>query len=461
MNPTARWLLAALLFASPAIVAFALFAAAGMLPAEDALVAAILVTVAIGLIARPVVVGIGQLRIAIDAMAEDEEARPEVESASPLIRDLWRAIARWVRASRQKAKEREAQIDTAQLVLALLPDPLLLLDERRRIVRANEAAAQLLGNRLVERDLAVALRQPALLAAVDAVLRGEGSRVVDFDLSAPAERHFSARVVPLVPRTADSAAAISLHDLTVLKRSERLRADFAANASHELRTPLASLIGFIETLRGPAKEDIAAHERFLAIMAEQSSRMARLVEDLLSLSKIEMNEHHTPTDRVDVARVLEMVAHGLEQRAASRGMAIKLVLPEGELPPVVGDADELAQVFQNLIDNAVKYARPETEIEVVVAPSAKILPGARPGERPAALSVAVRDRGEGISREHLGRLTERFYRVDAARSRELGGTGLGLAIVKHIVNHHRGVLDIESELGQGSLFTVHLPVAAP
>jgi len=137
------------------------------------------------------------------------------------------------------------------------------------------------------------------------------------------------------------------------------------------------------------------------------------------------------------------------------------VLPETEVPPVLGDADELAQVFQNLIDNAVKYARPETAIEVVVAPSAKSLPGLRPGERQAALSVTVKDQGEGVSREHLGRLTERFYRVDAARSRELGGTGLGLAIVKHIVNHHRGVLDIESELGIGSSFTVHLPVAQP
>ncbi len=458
MNPTARWAFAAILFAGPALVAFGALTMLGLLAPGAAFVSAAFVFVSVAILSRPLAVGITRLRQAIEAMADDEEARPEVESASPAVRELWLSIGRWVRASRQKAKMREAEIDTAQLVLALLPDPLLLLDEARRVVRANDAATELLGPRLVDRDLAGALRHPTLLAAADAVLRGEESRVVDFDMTAPVERHFSARVVPLVPRTADGSAVLILHDLTVLKRSERLRADFVANASHELRTPLSSLIGFIETLRGPARDDAEARERFLAIMAEQSGRMARLVEDLLSLSKIEMNEHQTPTDRVDVAHALEVVASGLEQRAASRGMRIGLAVP-GEMPPVLGDSDELAQVFQNLIDNAIKYARPGTVIDVDVAPSSRNLAGARAGERSAALAIAIRDRGEGIPREHLARLTERFYRVDAARSRELGGTGLGLAIVKHIVNHHRGLLEIESELGKGSVFTVHLPVA--
>jgi two-component system phosphate regulon sensor histidine kinase PhoR len=299
------------------------------------------------------------------------------------------------------------------------------------------------------RDLAVALRQPALLAAADAVLRGEGDRLVEFDLAAPVEHHFSARVVPLTPARADGRAALILHDVTVLKRSERLRADFAANASHELRTPLTALIGFIETLRGPAHDDADARDRFLAIMAEQSTRMRRLVEDLLSLAKIEMNEHQTPTDRVDLADLIGRVATGLDQRAAGRGMTIRTILAP-DLPPALGDGDELAQVIQNLVDNAIKYARPGSAISVEAGPSAK---------RPDAIAVAIRDEGDGIPREHLVRLTERFYRVDAARSRELGGTGLGLAIVKHIVNHHRGHLEIESELGKGSVFTIHLPAA--
>jgi two-component system phosphate regulon sensor histidine kinase PhoR len=239
-----------------------------------------------------------------------------------------------------------------------------------------------------------------------------------------------------------------------LKRAEQMRADFIANASHELRTPLATLIGFIETLRGPARDDAEARERFLAIMHGQASRMARLVEDLMSLSRIELNEHMMPGDRVALSPLLRQIAETLELRAAERDMRIRLAVPP-DLPDVLGDRDELAQVFQNLIDNAIKYGRAGTDIMVRAAAGS---PPAREsdGTQNAAVSVAVRDQGEGIAREHLPRLTERFYRVDTARSREMGGTGLGLAIVKHILNHHRGFLEVESTPGVGSVFTVFL-----
>jgi len=226
-----------------------------------------------------------------------------------------------------------------------------------------------------------------------------------------------------------------------------MRADFIANAGHELKTPLATLIGFIETLLGPAREDVAARERFLGIMREQAQRMARLVDDLLSLSRIELNEHVAPTDRVALAPVIDEVARGLELRAAERGIRIIRALPP-DLPEVQGDRDELAQIFQNLLDNAVKYGRPHSEIEVSGGTGSEML-----------VRVAVADQGEGIPSEQLPRLTERFYRVDTARSRELGGTGLGLAIVKHIVNRHRGRLDIASTVGRGSTFTVWLRAA--
>ena len=445
----ARWLLATLLLAAPALLAFLVLALIGALAPDDAAIAAVAVAAATVLLASPLQLGLIRLRRAVDLMAENGDARPEVETTSPAIRDLWLALMRWDRASRAAAQARESEIGTAQLVLHHLPDPLLLLDEARRIVRTNEAADRLLGANLVGRDLAVALRQPALLAAAEAVLRREGDRLVEFDITEPVERHFTARIAPLTPARADGSAMLILHDITVLKRSERLRADFAANASHELRTPLAALTGFIETLRGPARNDLAAHDKFLGIMADQSARMGRLVEDLLSLAKIEMNEHQPPTERVDIAELLGRVAGALGQRAASRDMTIAVSAPP-DLPPVLGDAEELTQVFQNLIDNAVKYARPGTAIAVEIT---------QPAKRPSALAVAVRDQGEGIPRDHLPRLTERFYRVDAARSRALGGTGLGLAIVKHIVNHHRGLLEIESELGKGSVFTVHLPAA--
>jgi two-component system, OmpR family, phosphate regulon sensor histidine kinase PhoR len=458
MNPTARWLLGGLVLSGPAFVALAVNVGEGAMRAGAAFLSAIAIYAAVLALLRPLVLGVAAVRKAVDALASDA-AVPDVATISPSVRDLWLAVGRWARASRHKLATRELELGAAQAVLGALPDPLILLDERRRILRANAAANELFGMRLVERDLALAVRHPAVLTAADAVLRGEPSRVVEFDITTPVERHLSARLAAIRPHSAEGAAAVlTLHDLTAVKRSERLRADFVANASHELRTPLASLMGFIETLRGAARDDAAARDRFLAIMAEQAQRMARLVDDLLSLSRIEMNEHVAPTERVDIAQVLRAVADTLEQRAAARDMRIVLALP-ADLPKLLGSADELAQVFQNLLDNAIKYSRRGTTIDVGAHSSSRLLPAARPGERPAALAVTVRDHGEGIAREHLPRLTERFYRVDAHRSRELGGTGLGLAIVKHIVSHHRGALDIDSEPGEGSVFTVHLPLA--
>ena len=242
---------------------------------------------------------------------------------------------------------------------------------------------------------------------------------------------------------------VDLQDVTALIRSEQMRVDFVANVSHELRTPLTSLTGFIETLRGPAKDDADAREKFLAIMQEQSERMFRLINDLLSLSRIELDEHSRPTDPVDLGEVLDGVRSMLAMKAEAKEMDLTLTLPE-EVPPIVrGDADQLTQVFLNLVDNAIKYGGKGTEVAVRVR--------ARDSRR---LAIDVQDHGAGIPAEHIPRLTERFYRVDAARSRALGGTGLGLAIVKHIVNRHRGRLSISSREGEGSCFTVILPLAA-
>jgi two-component system phosphate regulon sensor histidine kinase PhoR len=252
-----------------------------------------------------------------------------------------------------------------------------------------------------------------------------------------------------LPRAAadGSLALVVLHDTTALRRAERMRADFVANASHELKTPIAGLAGFIETLRGPARDDVSARERFLGIMAEQADRMRRLVDDLLMLSRIEQHEHSRPDAEVDLARVLAGVGDLLQLKASSRKVTVELDVAPA-LPRAVGDYDELTIVFQNLIDNAIKYAKPATTVKVT----------ARSLEQ-GSVSVAVSDEGDGIPAAHLPRLTERFYRVDTARSRQLGGTGLGLAIVKHVVNRHRGRLEIQSTPGKGSVFTVTLPAA--
>ena len=451
-----RLVLGALVLSLPAFAALFVLTALELVPPGPAAAAALAIYLGVLLVVKPLVFGIAAVQTAVEAMTTDEGAAPEVASWAPSVRELWIAVGRWARSARQRLRAREGELGAERSVLAALPEPLLLLDPNRRVVRANAAAAALLGERLLGLDLAGALRHPAVLAAVDAVLRGEGDRITEFELTSPLERHLSALIAPLSPHTAEGAAAVLLlNDRTALKLSEQQRADFVANASHELRTPLASLVGFIETLRGPARNDKAAGARFLAIMADQAGRMQRLVDDLLSLSRIEMNEHRPPTGAVDIAAVVQGVADTLEQRAAARDMRIELLMPE-DLPPVQGDADELVQVVQNLIDNAIKYGAPGTAVTVAANRTAHALPGFRTGSR-ATVTLSVRDRGVGIARELIPRLTERFYRVDAARSRELGGTGLGLAIVKHIVGHHRGVLEIDSVPGKGSVFTIHLP----
>ena len=445
--PLRRVALSVALMAGVVLLTFAVLVVAGNLDILPALIACVVIVALHAVLLRAFLDGLSRIRAGVEEiLVEPEQAVPAVRSSSPAVNDLWLAIMRLTRAWRQRIRGLEIELAGSNAVISALPDPLLLINERREVVRQNAAAKALFSDHVLRRDLAVALRQPALLAAVDALLTGGPGRSVEFDLATPVERHMIARIDPLPARTEDGVVLlISLHDLTAVKRAEQMRADFVANASHELRTPLSTLVGFIETLQGPAADDEDARVKFLGIMQQQASRMARLVEDLLSLSRIEMNEHLPPTTPLAVADVLRHVGQTLELKAAARGMMLEYEIAD-EDAQVIGDADELAQLFQNLIDNAIKYSRPETAITITLGPSRRIGNG---------VAVQVRDRGEGIPRTHLPRLTERFYRVDTARSREMGGTGLGLAIVKHIVNRHRGLLEIDSEMGVGTVFTVH------
>ncbi len=379
-------------------------------------------------------------------------------TAITALRSLWE----------DRRDEATALAKSRQDILDTLPDPLLLLDSRRRLNGANAAARDLFepertseasaGRQIAGRDLAGVIRDPRVLDAADQALVQKKKTAAQFSLPSPVERTFGALLVPLAaPAWDGTALIIALHDLTERLKMDRMRADFVANASHELRTPLASVLGFIETLRGPAKGDLDAQEEFLGIMLKQANRMTRLIDDLLSLSRIELREHTRPTDAVNLESVLRSTVELLERQAKERNAKVQLNVPSG-LPPALADAGELSQVFHNLVTNALKYGGEHGRVIVTAE-----LTDARPPSMSAkgdCLKVSVRDHGEGISKEFLPRLTERFYRVDTARSRSLGGTGLGLAIVKHIVNRHRGALQIESEIGRGSTFTVYLPVAA-
>jgi two-component system phosphate regulon sensor histidine kinase PhoR len=444
--------------AAPGVAVLAVILWLGLLAPGPALFGGIAILALTAVLIAPFVRAITEAREALDALANEPAApaapRERAGGLGEAARELRRAALRLVRLWRERLAAAEARAESAEAVVAAIPDPLVLIDQRRHIVRCNAAAAVLLGVGPGPRDLAAALRNPAVLSAADAVLRGEPARIVEFTAGISVERQLRAHFARIGSPALDGAAAVLiLHDITELKRAEQLRGDFIANASHELRTPLASLTGFIETLAGPARDDAEARERFLAIMHQQAARMTRLVEDLLSLSRIELNEHVMPQERVALPPLFSDLAEALALRADERGMRIRVAVPE-DLPEIQGDRDELTQLFQNLLDNAIKYGRAGTEISVSAVTATRPAE-AGPGSAPY-VSVAVRDRGDGIARDKLPRLTERFYRIDSARSREIGGTGLGLAIVKHIVNRHRGTLDIESEEGVGSVFTVHL-----
>src|SRR5215212_4444065 len=335
-----------------------------------------------------------------------------------------------------------------EAVVSGLPDAVVALSRRGRVLAFNPQAAQLVpGLRRGELGL-IAIRIPALVDAIQRAGQSGQAERVEFSERVP-ERWLEAFIIPIAGTQAVAADVLLLtfHDLTPMRRVEEMRADFVANASHELRTPLAALSGFIDTLQGPARDDPAARERFLRIMQAQATRMARLIDDLLSLSRIELKAHQRPDTPVDLVPIVRLVADGLQTLARDRDVAVEITAPAEPLM-VPGDRDELTRLFENLIENGLKYGASGKRVEIAIAPDGK-------GEA----RVSVRDHGPGIAAEHLPRLTERFYRADVGESRAQGGTGLGLALVKHILNRHHGRLSIESKEGEGATFTVRLPMS--
>ncbi|MGI9436654.1 MAG: ATP-binding protein [Geminicoccaceae bacterium] len=372
--------------------------------------------------------------------------------------DAFPVMINQVEQSLERMRKRQDELDRAMTALLdAVPDPLILVRSDRRIELGNPAARQLLEQDIAGMPIEMALRDPGLLAAIDDVLGGSDQAEVSLLLAGPPARAFGGQVVP-VRWKERRTVLISLRELTEQLMIERMRADFVANASHELRTPLTVLKGFIETLTGAARDDPEAQARFLKTMGSEAERMSRLVNDLLSLSRIEQNEHVPPDDEVDLGQVLGGVLDALKAYASDRRVTIDSDIPK-DLPTVSGDFDQLTQLFTNLIDNAIKYGGEDASVQVVVRHEAAMSQGAGPLTGRSAVAVEVIDNGPGIAPEHLPRLTERFFRVDPALSRHLGSTGLGLAIVKHVLRRHRGHLNVESELGKGTAVTIYLLAA--
>jgi two-component system phosphate regulon sensor histidine kinase PhoR len=340
-----------------------------------------------------------------------------------------------------------------EAMVGAMPNPAIALDRDMGVLAFNKPAGAIVPALRRGEPALIVLRMPELIDAIRRVMATRQPQQVDLFERVPHDRWFEVAVVPVALNAAGPGGPelllLTFNDRTPLRRVEEMRADFVANASHELRTPLAALLGFIETLQGPAKDDPAARERFLEIMRNQATRMARLIDDLLSLSRIELNAHLRPSTPVELTPIVRQVVDGLQTLARDRNVEIKVAAPSESLV-VLGDRDELIRALENLVENALKYGEAGKRVDIAI----RRVP--TPGGEEARISV--RDYGPGIAPEHLPRLTERFYRVDVADSRAQGGTGLGLALVKHVLNRHGGRVAIESVPGSGATFTVQLPL---
>lgn len=428
------------LVVAPTVV-FALLVLVGALHAWVALVAWAVCCAAVILFAALLRRDVATMTKLVRALRTAPEALPvEQPFLIPGISDLGAEALRLMHAERLLRMRNQASAVEERALVERLPDPLMKLDHEGLVVWRNDSAIAAFGT-----ETAALMRHPDLRVALAEALSGGQPLRRELVLSSPVNRYLEVTLIPV-----GKQLYMLISDRTRERALEKMRADFVANSSHELRTPLASLVGFIETLRGPAADDKDAQQHFLQIMAEQAARMQRLIGDLLSLSRIEISEHSPPTESLKLPPLLDRIKAGMAPVLAAQGSTLNMTIP-ADLPEIPADADQLIQILTNLLDNALKYGKPGGEIRLV----ASSMPDSR---FPAGgVAISVTDEGNGISREHIPRLTERFYRVDKGRSRSVGGTGLGLAIVKHVVNRHRGRLVIESEQGQGTTFTVWLP----
>jgi two-component system phosphate regulon sensor histidine kinase PhoR len=408
--------------------------------------------------AWPFLFNVGALTRYVQELAQDKKVLPPDLGFLSMIVELSEALVKLQRIWEVKKQQLERIITEREILVDTLPDVLIMINDERKIIRTNRAARAIFGQNLAGKLLDDVIENDALTDNIMSVVEDLRGREVEFRIEDPVLRDFLAVIERFpIPSAGGMSVVITMNDITELKSVEQMRADFVANASHEIRTPLASIAGFIETLQGPARDDEQAREEFLRLMAEQADRMKQLINDLLSLSKIEMNAHSVPMDPVDMGLVIKRSSEMLRSQAKAKNVSFKLDIQEA-LPQVKGDMNELAQVMHNLMGNAIKYGASDSEVVVTARVTTELPRDQTMRNMVRVVRISVKDEGDGIAKEHLARLTERFYRIDSARTRTVGGTGLGLAIVKGILMRHRGVITIDSVVGKGSSFNVFLPL---
>lgn len=447
-----------MLVSVPPLIVLSIFVVLAILTLPQMLIAYVIILMATTIFVYPFLANLSVLTNYVEMLAQDKRTpAPKLKYLSAPF-DLSYALENLQRGWETKKQQMESIITEREILVDTLPDILIMINDSKQIVRTNRAARAIFGQNLAQKSLRDVIDNDSLMDAINSVIHDLKGREVEFRIEDPVMRDFLAIIERFpVPSAGGISTVITMNDITELKSVEQMRADFVANASHEIRTPLASIKGFIETLLGPAKDDAPAREEFLGIMLDQADRMQQLINDLLSLSKIEMNANSVPIDPVDLGKVVRKEIEHFQRPAMAKGMNLVLDLHDN-LPKAKGDANELAQVIHNLVGNAIKYGASNTDIIIKARVTTNLPADTKMRNQSRVILLSVRDHGDGIPKQHLPRLMERFYRVDSARTREVGGTGLGLAIVKGIITRHRGALTVESIEGEGSTFSVFLPI---
>lgn len=447
-----------LMITSPALLILGIYVGMGTLNMREMVYAYVLITLASAVLMYPFISNVSALTYYVNDLAQDKRVNAPDLSFISTAAELSEALKRLQSSWDVKKKQMETIITEREILVDTLPDILIMVNDEKKVVRTNRAARAIFGQNLAGRFLKDVIPNNYLLDAINSVIQDLKGREIEFRIEDPVIRDFLAVIERFpVPTAGGISTVITMNDITELKSVEQMRADFVANASHELRTPLASIKGFIETLLGPAKDDEPARIEFLKIMLDQADRMQQLIGDLLSLSKIEMNAHSVPTEAQDMADIVRKEAENLKRNATDKNMRLVLNIHDS-LPKVKGEANELKQVVHNLVGNAIKYGYADSDVTVTLKVTTELPQDLNMRNLSRVVMMSVKDQSDGIPKQHLPRLMERFYRVDSARTRQIGGTGLGLAIVKGIVARHRGAITIDSIVGEGSTFAVYLPV---